>query len=71
MNRIVDYVDAKAKVEQPKTLFAGYFDKYDVLLCPVNPHCAASHLPYSSYCYVIKVLTLDVDLIITAFQQVL
>lgn len=40
---IVDYIDAEAKVEQLKTAFAGYFQKYDVLLCPVNPFTAPPH----------------------------
>jgi aspartyl-tRNA(Asn)/glutamyl-tRNA(Gln) amidotransferase subunit A len=40
---IVDYINAEAKVEQLKTAFAGYFQKYEVLLCPVNPFTAPPH----------------------------
>jgi aspartyl-tRNA(Asn)/glutamyl-tRNA(Gln) amidotransferase subunit A len=30
-------------VEELKTAFAGYFQQYDVLLCPVNPFTAPRH----------------------------
>jgi aspartyl-tRNA(Asn)/glutamyl-tRNA(Gln) amidotransferase subunit A len=40
---LVDYVAAEAKVEELKSAFAGYFQKYDVLLCPVNPFTAQRH----------------------------
>ena len=40
---LLDYIDAEAKVEQLKSAFAGYFQQYDVLLCPVNPFTAPRH----------------------------
>src|SRR5882757_3635910 len=40
---LVDYVAAEAKVEELKSAFAGYFQKYDVLLGPVNPFTAPRH----------------------------
>lgn len=40
---LLDYVDAEDKVEELKSAFAGYFQKYDVLLCPVNPFTAPRH----------------------------
>ena len=40
---LLEYVDAEAKVEELKSAFAGYFQKYDVLLCPVNPFTAPRH----------------------------
>jgi aspartyl-tRNA(Asn)/glutamyl-tRNA(Gln) amidotransferase subunit A len=40
---LVDYVAAQAKVEELKSAFAGYFQKYDVLLAPVNPFTAPRH----------------------------
>jgi aspartyl-tRNA(Asn)/glutamyl-tRNA(Gln) amidotransferase subunit A len=40
---LADYVDAELKVELLKSLFAGYFEKYDVLLCPVLPFTAKPH----------------------------
>lgn len=40
---LVDYVAAEAAVEDLKSHFAGYFQKYDVLLCPVNPFTAPRH----------------------------
>jgi aspartyl-tRNA(Asn)/glutamyl-tRNA(Gln) amidotransferase subunit A len=43
MPAAVDYVDALAQVEDLKSGFAGYFQKYDVLLCPVNPFTAPPH----------------------------
>ena len=39
----VDYVRAEALVEELKSAFAGYFQKYDVLLCPVIPFTAPRH----------------------------
>jgi aspartyl-tRNA(Asn)/glutamyl-tRNA(Gln) amidotransferase subunit A len=35
-----DYIDAEMKVDKLKGAFAGYFQKYDVLLCPVIPFTA-------------------------------
>jgi aspartyl-tRNA(Asn)/glutamyl-tRNA(Gln) amidotransferase subunit A len=35
-----DYIDAEIKTDQLKGAFAGYFEKYDVLLCPVIPFTA-------------------------------
>jgi aspartyl-tRNA(Asn)/glutamyl-tRNA(Gln) amidotransferase subunit A len=35
-----DYIDAEIKVDQLKSAFAGYFEQYDVLLCPVIPFTA-------------------------------
>jgi aspartyl-tRNA(Asn)/glutamyl-tRNA(Gln) amidotransferase subunit A len=35
-----DYIDAEIKTDQLKGAFAGYFQKYDVLLCPVIPFTA-------------------------------
>ena len=40
---VVDYVAAEAEVEELKSAFAGYFQKYDVLLCPVTPFTAPRH----------------------------
>ena len=40
---LADFVDAELKVELLKSLFAGYFEKYDVLLCPVLPFTAKPH----------------------------
>ncbi|MFZ6647357.1 amidase [Undibacterium sp. TJN25] len=40
---LLEFVDAQAKVEELKSAFAGYFQKYDVLLCPVNPFTAPRH----------------------------
>jgi aspartyl-tRNA(Asn)/glutamyl-tRNA(Gln) amidotransferase subunit A len=40
---LVDYVAAEAEVEELKSAFAGYFEKFDVLLCPVNPFTAPLH----------------------------
>lgn len=37
---IVDYLDAERKVDALKSAFATYFEKYDVLLCPVIPFTA-------------------------------
>jgi aspartyl-tRNA(Asn)/glutamyl-tRNA(Gln) amidotransferase subunit A len=39
----VDYVGALAQVEELKSGFAGWFQNYDVLLCPVNPFTAPRH----------------------------
>jgi aspartyl-tRNA(Asn)/glutamyl-tRNA(Gln) amidotransferase subunit A len=35
-----DYIDAEKKVDQLKAAFVGYFQQYDVLLCPVIPFTA-------------------------------
>jgi Asp-tRNA(Asn)/Glu-tRNA(Gln) amidotransferase A subunit family amidase len=35
-----DYIDAEIKTDRLKGAFAGYFEKYDVLLCPVIPFTA-------------------------------
>jgi len=40
---LIDYVEADVKVDRLKTFFAGYFQKYDVLLCPVVPFTAPHH----------------------------
>jgi aspartyl-tRNA(Asn)/glutamyl-tRNA(Gln) amidotransferase subunit A len=37
---LADYIDAEIKTDQLKSAFAGYFQKYDVLLCPVIPFTA-------------------------------
>jgi aspartyl-tRNA(Asn)/glutamyl-tRNA(Gln) amidotransferase subunit A len=37
---LADYMDAEMKVDQLKGAFAGYFQDYDVLLCPVIPFTA-------------------------------
>jgi aspartyl-tRNA(Asn)/glutamyl-tRNA(Gln) amidotransferase subunit A len=34
---------AELKIEQLKSVFAGYFEKYDVLLCPIIPFTAPKH----------------------------
>lgn len=38
-----DYVAAEGKVERLKSTFADYFQRYDVLLCPVVPITAPPH----------------------------
>lgn len=38
-----DFLAAEAKAEALRSAFAGYFQKYDVLLCPVNPMTATPH----------------------------
>jgi aspartyl-tRNA(Asn)/glutamyl-tRNA(Gln) amidotransferase subunit A len=40
---LTEYMDGQAKMEQLRSLFAGYFAKYDVLLCPVTPYTAQPH----------------------------
>ncbi len=40
---VEDYVAAEAQVEALKSAFAGFFQNYDVLLCPVNPFTAPRH----------------------------
>jgi aspartyl-tRNA(Asn)/glutamyl-tRNA(Gln) amidotransferase subunit A len=35
-----EYIDAEIKVDKLKGAFAGYFQQYDVLLCPVIPFTA-------------------------------
>jgi aspartyl-tRNA(Asn)/glutamyl-tRNA(Gln) amidotransferase subunit A len=37
---LADYIDAEIKVDKLKSAFAGYFQQYDVLLCPVIPFTA-------------------------------
>ena len=38
-----DFAAAHTKVEALRSAFAGYFQKFDVLLCPVNPMTATLH----------------------------
>ncbi len=38
-----DFLAAEATAEKLKSAFAGWFEKYDVLLCPVNPMTATPH----------------------------
>ena len=38
-----DYIAAQALMTQLKSAFAGYFEQYDVLLCPVVPLTAPPH----------------------------
>jgi aspartyl-tRNA(Asn)/glutamyl-tRNA(Gln) amidotransferase subunit A len=38
-----DFAAAHAQVETLRSAFAGFFKKYDVLLCPVNPMTATPH----------------------------
>ncbi len=38
-----DFAAAHAQVETLRSAFAGFFQKYDVLLCPVNPMTATLH----------------------------
>jgi aspartyl-tRNA(Asn)/glutamyl-tRNA(Gln) amidotransferase subunit A len=38
-----ELLGAQAQVEALRSAFAGYFQKYDVLLCPVNPVTATPH----------------------------
>jgi aspartyl-tRNA(Asn)/glutamyl-tRNA(Gln) amidotransferase subunit A len=38
-----DFLAAEAKAEALRSAFAGFFQKYDVLLCPVNPMTATPH----------------------------
>jgi aspartyl-tRNA(Asn)/glutamyl-tRNA(Gln) amidotransferase subunit A len=38
-----DFNGALAQAEALRSAFAGYFQKYDVLLCPVNPMTATLH----------------------------
>jgi aspartyl-tRNA(Asn)/glutamyl-tRNA(Gln) amidotransferase subunit A len=38
-----DFMAAQAQVEAFRSAFAGYFETYDVLLCPVNPMTATPH----------------------------
>jgi len=40
---LTEYVKAEAKIEELRRHFAGYFQQYDVLLCPVNPMTATEH----------------------------
>jgi aspartyl-tRNA(Asn)/glutamyl-tRNA(Gln) amidotransferase subunit A len=38
-----DFAAAHAQVETLRSAFAGFFQKYDLLLCPVNPMPATPH----------------------------
>ena len=38
-----DFLAAEGKAESLRSAFAGFFQKYDVLLCPVNPMTATPH----------------------------
>ncbi|KQR76936.1 glutamyl-tRNA(Gln) amidotransferase subunit A [Burkholderia sp. Leaf177] len=38
-----DYLAAEGRAEALRSAFAGFFQKYDVLLCPVNPMTATPH----------------------------
>ncbi|MFD8163605.1 amidase [Streptomyces malaysiensis] len=38
-----DYIAAQQRVEELSSLFAGYFERYDALLCPVCPVPAQPH----------------------------
>jgi len=38
-----DFIAALAQAEALRSAFANYFQKYDVLLCPVNPFTATPH----------------------------
>ena len=38
-----DYLAAEAQGEQLRSAFAGFFERYDVLLTPVNPMTATPH----------------------------
>jgi len=38
-----DFIAAEAQAEALRSAFAGYFQQYDVLLCPVNPMTATPH----------------------------
>jgi aspartyl-tRNA(Asn)/glutamyl-tRNA(Gln) amidotransferase subunit A len=40
---VADFIAALAQAEALRSAFAGYFRKYDVLLCPVNPMTATPH----------------------------
>jgi aspartyl-tRNA(Asn)/glutamyl-tRNA(Gln) amidotransferase subunit A len=40
---LAQLVEAEAKVEQLKSVFASYFQEHDVLLCPVTPLTAPPH----------------------------
>jgi aspartyl-tRNA(Asn)/glutamyl-tRNA(Gln) amidotransferase subunit A len=40
---LLDYVEAEARVEALKSAFAGYFQRFDVLLCPVTQFTAPRH----------------------------
>lgn len=38
-----DYLAAEAHGEELRSAFAGFFERYDVLLTPVNPMTATPH----------------------------
>ena len=40
---LADYVGAEAEAEALRSAFVGYFQTYDVLLCPVTPMTATPH----------------------------
>ncbi|MEU5263792.1 amidase [Amycolatopsis sp. NPDC021455] len=40
---LADYLDAQRQVEALSSLFAGYFERFDALLCPVCPIPAPPH----------------------------
>jgi aspartyl-tRNA(Asn)/glutamyl-tRNA(Gln) amidotransferase subunit A len=40
---LADYLAAQALVQDLKSAFAGYFEQYDLLLCPVVPFTAPRH----------------------------
>jgi aspartyl-tRNA(Asn)/glutamyl-tRNA(Gln) amidotransferase subunit A len=40
---LTDYIAAEAQIEELKSVFAGYFQLRDVLLCPVVPFTAPPH----------------------------
>lgn len=40
---IEDFVDAEQQIETMRDGFAGYFQRYDALLCPVTPVAAHAH----------------------------
>ncbi len=40
---LMEFIEAQAKIEQLKSVIAGYFQHYDVLLCPVLPMMAQLH----------------------------
>lgn len=40
---MADYLAAQQQVEALRSLFTGYFEQYDVLLCPVCPIAAPPH----------------------------
>ena len=53
----LDYVAAEAKVERLRSAFAGYFQHYDALLCPVITFTAPPHEQRAYEIAGVKVLT--------------